>query len=539
MKQCSKQDCELLSCTGNAAFGKCEKHGGREQVWRTLLSRCRACAKVRKHPGPTFGIEFFKEMCDTQNGKCFYCAIDMRLALGGRYLRQVSVERLDNDISYTEQNVRLTCFACNFGRNYSQLADFCDWVAVAYGGLSRTLCHPPCHRNNQWSSNCRRSPENWNTTMVTKMYERQNGKCALTGVDLCKCNVHHCPFAPSIDRIDNNKGHEETNCAMVCMAANLSRNNATLEDFKQTIIEKRACFDTEQRNGYICPPPLRVAFVKKYTDTSIVSRTCYKCKETKLLNQFHVHNNRLGDYHRECKDCKTLYNSQYKALHPRVIRQNRQLDEKVLRPNERVITCKYCGKNVPEHGMSRGARGGCKQCSRIYDAKMKQQKKSLPQGTQYCRACETSKSSDQFTGNRVDCRCNDCKQQSNRISKRDHMRRKAENKQTTVQKLDAERAILHVDQVMVTCSQCRGEKTSAEMSTRPGWCRLCTRKYDAERKANSSVIPEGHYICSKCEVVRPKEKPSRRKRFMCPECKKVQLRENTANHRAKKRKIIN
>lgn len=54
-----------------------------------------------------------------------------------------------------------------------------------------------------------------------------DGKCGLTGIDfvLDKHESHgRAPYAPSLDRIDGQKGYSRDNCRLVCVAVNFAMN---------------------------------------------------------------------------------------------------------------------------------------------------------------------------------------------------------------------------------------------------------------------------------------------------------------------------
>jgi hypothetical protein len=63
---------------------------------------------------------------------------------------------------------------------------------------------------------------------VFEMYNNQNGLCSLTGLKLDTQlklnNVNYNPYAPSLDRIDANKGYTKENVRVVSVIANLSLN---------------------------------------------------------------------------------------------------------------------------------------------------------------------------------------------------------------------------------------------------------------------------------------------------------------------------
>lgn len=65
--------------------------------------------------------------------------------------------------------------------------------------------------------------------------------CVLTGVSFNLEDVKH-PFAPSIDRIDSNKGYTKDNCRLVVMIANYAKNmwdDDALYDFAEKLLNHR------------------------------------------------------------------------------------------------------------------------------------------------------------------------------------------------------------------------------------------------------------------------------------------------------------
>lgn len=62
---------------------------------------------------------------------------------------------------------------------------------------------------------------------VIKKLKQGKYRCAVTGTPLSLEILSHDgrkPFAPSIDRIDNEKGYTAENCRVVCLAANIAMN---------------------------------------------------------------------------------------------------------------------------------------------------------------------------------------------------------------------------------------------------------------------------------------------------------------------------
>ena len=55
------------------------------------------------------------------------------------------------------------------------------------------------------------------------LWEKQDGKCAITKIDLI-LERNHLPFQASLDRIDCSKGYIKGNVRFICLIANYARN---------------------------------------------------------------------------------------------------------------------------------------------------------------------------------------------------------------------------------------------------------------------------------------------------------------------------
>ena len=71
---------------------------------------------------------------------------------------------------------------------------------------------------------------------VENLYEKQGGKCALTGLVFSDEKYNNCrrrPFAPSLDRIDSKRGYTQDNVRFVC-----SMVNTALGEFGDILFDK-------------------------------------------------------------------------------------------------------------------------------------------------------------------------------------------------------------------------------------------------------------------------------------------------------------
>ena len=69
----------------------------------------------------------------------------------------------------------------------------------------------------------RRSETDLDLKYLKELWEKQNGKCALTNIDLI-LERNHLPFQASLDRIDCSKGYVQGNVRFICLIANYARN---------------------------------------------------------------------------------------------------------------------------------------------------------------------------------------------------------------------------------------------------------------------------------------------------------------------------
>lgn len=76
--------------------------------------------------------------------------------------------------------------------------------------------------------------ENLNPKMMLELLEKQQGKCALSGVELtCQLEVgFKSKTNASIDRLDAGGPYIKDNIQLVCKAVNSFRNNLSVEEYK-------------------------------------------------------------------------------------------------------------------------------------------------------------------------------------------------------------------------------------------------------------------------------------------------------------------
>lgn len=126
---------------------------------------------------------------------------------------------------------------------------------------------------------------NW----LTKQFENQKNKCALTAIDFVipkKRGIKN-PYAPSLDRIDPNKGYTKDNVRIVLYIVNCCLHNFDENTFKYIVynyLHKEIDFTLKKQIDNWQPKTKRAIKDKKYQETlnGIVSRMFSQIKKKKL-----------------------------------------------------------------------------------------------------------------------------------------------------------------------------------------------------------------------------------------------------------------
>lgn len=74
---------------------------------------------------------------------------------------------------------------------------------------------------------------------IDSMYASQDGKCALTGLDIhfkSKDDYEKDPYQVSIDRLDDSKGYLKGNVQLVALCINYMRNTFSCEQVKEVVV---------------------------------------------------------------------------------------------------------------------------------------------------------------------------------------------------------------------------------------------------------------------------------------------------------------
>ena len=210
--------------------------------------------------------EWLCKQDEIQNGKCYYSGKEYS-KIAGNY-DSVSIERINDDYTYTRENARLILRCLNAGQRRTwnaqlfqdfrvgkypliepptmcDILDKCNWC----GKVSEyKYCNTTCQSKGLTSSTdgfikymiraCRSSTVKRNSrkrkfgtdvltmelssTHILECLKKQRYKCAISNAPLTMFRVENNPYQASIDRLDNTKGYTLGNIRLVCCIFNTS-----------------------------------------------------------------------------------------------------------------------------------------------------------------------------------------------------------------------------------------------------------------------------------------------------------------------------
>ncbi len=110
----------------------CNQEVQKNRDWAKRLVEQVKARHVKKCPDVPCDLtpEFLRQQLESQNGKCPWFRVQLRTELGGsfRHPDQVSLDRIDNDYGYVQDNVMLVSQAANLARCDSPIEVFAEFV---------------------------------------------------------------------------------------------------------------------------------------------------------------------------------------------------------------------------------------------------------------------------------------------------------------------------------------------------------------------------------------------------------------------------
>jgi hypothetical protein len=195
-----------------------------------LIKRCKEIDKYKKFEKQCdLDKDFLNELHKSQNNLCYFCKNELLFEANSEQLNQASIDRIDNNFGHTKDNVKLTCLFCNHAKNINDNPTYKLFINWIINKVEIKKENYPFYKYYLLSlqSSCRTYDKNkfkenndniLNKIEIKELIEKQNNKCAISGLPLIPCTINGFPLKPSVDRLDNSKGHTKDNCQIVCLA---------------------------------------------------------------------------------------------------------------------------------------------------------------------------------------------------------------------------------------------------------------------------------------------------------------------------------
>ena len=100
----------------------------RVRLWQNTLIHDSKHRKVEN----TLTVQDINEMFDKQNGLCYWFNVPLIPSNDSKHPQQPSLDRLDRTKGYTLDNVVLTCYSANIGRNETSVEDWEKFLILLF-----------------------------------------------------------------------------------------------------------------------------------------------------------------------------------------------------------------------------------------------------------------------------------------------------------------------------------------------------------------------------------------------------------------------
>lgn len=188
--------------------------------------------------------KYISDLYEKQNKKCFWFDLDLLNHLDNMNPLQPSIDRIDSTKGYVKDNVILTCYAANLGRNINDFITFMGCLKTINLYKNDNDLYLEDIREN-YDVTCIKSKINWASRLKTRSKDnarnknisfdltkeyinelnaKQNGLCYWYGVKMETSLKPAFPLQYSLDRIDSSKGYTKDNVVLCSLMANLGKN---------------------------------------------------------------------------------------------------------------------------------------------------------------------------------------------------------------------------------------------------------------------------------------------------------------------------
>lgn len=227
-------------CLKKANGSNSNKWKGYEEISGNFFSSVRSCAKNRKIDF-CITIQQIWNKYIHQNKKCYLSGLDINFNFNKE---TSSIDRIDSNKHYFFENIAICHKDINKIKSDYSITEFLQYCQKVYSfdGKFNQIDEKPIICNSYFCdiiSNANRRKKEFliNIDYLQQIYCKQGGVCAISGIPIVfatNSNDYRQRLqTASIDRIDNSQGYIFGNIQLVHKKINKSRNNFTIERYKE------------------------------------------------------------------------------------------------------------------------------------------------------------------------------------------------------------------------------------------------------------------------------------------------------------------
>jgi len=232
-----KTFCKIDGCEKIAKYqGLCTKHscdGNIDRCAQSLLRGAQKRDKAKKQKCTLRNVDIV-DLYHKNKKRCYWCKHTLKLKLSDRFnLGNISIDKINGKLPYSKDNAHVTCSFCNFARNATKPKRW-KWVMKILRGKKHTINFTKYNPKKKFIN----AFHKWLGSDISVPWVREqlrcnDFRCAITNLPIYITTEQKFPWGPSIDRIDNKKGHMKDNCQVTCQFVNTGKNRLSDKKFKK------------------------------------------------------------------------------------------------------------------------------------------------------------------------------------------------------------------------------------------------------------------------------------------------------------------
>lgn len=219
---------------------------------KPILSRKLNSKILNKKYDVSVNIDDLTKLWDKQDGKCYLTEIKMDTVSYSRTLKNVSIDQIEAGKGYTIDNIGLCCESINMAKMQMTKEDFLTQLKLAGENIKNNF-YNNTKQNVQMEINddCKkylltlfdnkRIKNKIGEKNIINLWKKQNGKCAITGIDMTyeiNTNIKfRNPTNISVDKINPKFGYVLDNIHLTCLWANTGKLIYSVDEFRNLLLE--------------------------------------------------------------------------------------------------------------------------------------------------------------------------------------------------------------------------------------------------------------------------------------------------------------